>query len=211
MSLVSEAVECDMVLKTGFLLDSVRSAIDIVSTIYKRFLAESSTIYSHMKSLKSPYCGEKVLDLLIIHDLSVNNAKSNKIPCNICTRLVPKERMRQHIGKHVAKEDIVPNHKVCGFCGYLSCSLELLKSGVGQSAIYYGFSDCKYYIKFSLGAAKKSTTYSPCTNRPVHCTICKCVVWSYNIAEHFKISHPTATYSCYLSVEEKKKVDKLLI
>ena len=211
LSLVSNAITHDEGVKTVFLMESVNSAIEIITTIYKRNLADSTTIYSHLKSLKSPYCNQQVLDLLTIHDLKVNNTKSSKQNCNICAKLVPIERMRQHIGKHLVKLEINPNQKTCGFCGCIGCSVELKKSGIGKKAVNIVASDCKYFLKYNLAASKKSTTYSPCTNHPDNCSICKNVYWTYNMEEHYKFSHPSVTSPFLLSDDEKKKVVNLLI
>jgi len=211
LALISEAISFDGVSKTVFLMESVNSAIEIITTIYRRNLAESATIYANLKSLRSPYCNQRVLDLFIIHDLKINNSKSSKVKCDTCSKLVPIERMRQHIGKHLIKLEIDPNQKTCGFCGCIGCSVELKKSGIGKKSVNIVASDCKHFLKYNLAASKKMTTYSPCTNHPDSCSICKNIYWSYNMEEHFKFSHPSVIPQCYLSDDEKKKVVKLLI
>lgn len=60
---------------------------------------------------------------------------------------------------------------------------------------------------FSLKAAEKSTKTGPCTNRPITCSICKVVTWSYSIASHYKSKHPDyPTDDFNISPEEVKLV-----
>ena len=54
--------------------------------------------------------------------------------------------------------------------------------------------DCPYFYKFSLGSAGKSSKYSPCTNRPVACTLCNgSAIWSYNMKYHYETVHKNST------------------
>ncbi len=66
-------------------------------------------------------------------------------------------------------------------------------------------SDCKFFDKFSINCAKKSTGLSPCTNRPVKCEACNNVYWSYNMISHYSIDHLSLVVPSFLitSVEEK--------
>mgnify|MGYP001386450823 CR=1 FL=1 len=34
-----------------------------------------------------------------------------------------------------------------------------------------------------------SPTKTPCTNRPIKCTVCSAAVWSYSMAAHFEKKH----------------------
>jgi hypothetical protein len=47
---------------------------------------------------------------------------------------------------------------------------------------------------------------NPCLNRPIQCEHCHEVVWSYNMNEHFKISHKGFECPALISEEEKKLV-----
>ena len=54
--------------------------------------------------------------------------------------------------------------------------------------------DCPYFYKFGLGSAGKSSKYSPCTNRPVACTLCNgSAIWSYNMKYHYETVHKNST------------------
>ena len=109
--------------------------------------------------------------------------------------------MRQHIGKHFIWKDITENGRLCGFCGGLGCSIDLaVSSGKG---FFKALSDCKYNFAFSLKAASKISKTSPCTNRPIECSICKRVYWSYNMMCHYKISHPNIDYPILVTTEEQ--------
>ena len=44
-------------------------------------------------------------------------------------------------------------------------------------------------IKYALASAAKSNRHTPCTNRPVKCTVCAVTVWSYSMAQHFEAKH----------------------
>ena len=44
--------------------------------------------------------------------------------------------------------------------------------------------------KFSLKSKKKRTKTGPCTNRPVPCSVCKVITWSYSLPSHYKCQHP---------------------
>ena len=95
--------------------------------------------------------------------------------------------MRCHVGYHIINEDV---QNVCGFCGLQSCSIGLKKStGRGKTAIAAAESNCTYMSKFSLKSAEKSTKTGPCTNRPVPCSVCKVITWSYSLPSHYICQH----------------------
>lgn len=120
--------------------------------------------------------------------------------------------MRQHIGKHIIFKDIIENVRLCGFCGGLACSIDLtVSSGKGKNKIFKASSDCKFAFAFSLKAASKISKNTPCTNRPIECSICKRVYWSYNIMCHYKISHPNLDPPILVTDEEKNKVLEFMV
>ncbi len=66
-----------------------------------------------------------------------------------------------------------------------------------------GLQPCGY------GASKRFNVVSKCDyfNRPTECSECKNLVWSYNMKEHYRISHPEIqTCPHKISQEEIKKV-----
>ena len=44
-------------------------------------------------------------------------------------------------------------------------------------------------VSYTLGSAAKSTSRTPCTNRPLKCTVCAATIWSYSMALHFERKH----------------------
>ena len=123
--------------------------------------------------------------------------------------------LRHHMGAHLIQKDWACYSKTkpeepCGLCGVrpaygqflldskivASCPVSLEKNGATWRAVH----QCKYqgkYCKYSLGAAANSTVGGPCSNRPIRCPVpgCSMVVWSYNMATHFTVAHPTAQMS----------------
>ena len=94
---------------------------------------------------------------------------------------------RTHVGKHILKEHL---GDVCGFCGMVGCSIDLIKGSCrGSSVTLTAGSNCSYKCKFSLKAAEKPTKSGPCTNRPIRCYICAVVKWSYSLPKHFRDMH----------------------
>ena len=100
--------------------------------------------------------------------------------------------MRKHNASHILIDKL---ENVCGFCGVLGCSINIVKgSGKGKIASKSVSSNCEYSVKFSLIAAETSTKSSRCTNRPLTFKFCNMVEWSYNMKGHMKrkhIDHPS--------------------
>lgn len=121
---------------------------------------------------------------------------SNNFKCKICNQEFIKERMRQHIGKHILGKEILQTVNTCGFCGLSGCKIELKPtSGFGNYQTLGPHSDCQYFVHFSLKPASKVSKRSPCTNRPVICSHCKQCYWSYNLSLHYETSHPALQIS----------------
>lgn len=198
---------------TGFSMEYVDKAIDLLTSIYGKHLAESINVNTILKQVRSPYCNEKVQNYLLIQDLAVFNNKSDKVQCDTCHKQVLKIRMRNHIGKHLILDEIDAHPKNCGMCGNIGCSISLVTPGRGRAAVTAPASDCKYFEKFSLGAAKKSSGLQPCTNIPVKCQACNnsYVFWSYNMTVHYKLDHPSLIIPDFMSKDEIKKVKNLIV
>ena len=96
-------------------------------------------------------------------------------------------RMRQHIGYHIINAHILSEPNLSGFCGSGGCDIKLLKTSIGFAKPFS--TDCKFFRPFNLKSAAKSTTNSPCTNRPIECVLCKGVYSSYNKETHYKANH----------------------
>ena len=69
---------------------------------------------------------------------------------------------------------------------------------------------CTYGAKFNLKSACTSSKKTPCTNRPIRCSVCQCVFWSYNILFHFSLNHSHLSYTdkCHPSDDEISNVKK---
>ncbi|KAJ7497921.1 hypothetical protein B0H11DRAFT_1630115, partial [Mycena galericulata] len=98
----------------------------------------------------------------------------------ICGRIQTIQKMREHVGGHIllslrhVEEPGPLQNKVgpepCGFCGLEGCVTQLTISKEGKHSIK---SSCKYhYEKMQYKAAKATSKRSPCTNVPLHCSLC---------------------------------------
>ena len=54
-------------------------------------------------------------------------SQSEKVDCSFCTKKVPINRMRQHIGYHIVVNNISNEPTTCGFCGSRGCHITLKK------------------------------------------------------------------------------------
>jgi hypothetical protein len=114
---------------------------------------------------------------------------NDKITCQFCQK--PKNvllhRLRQHIASHIILKEIDSHSHLCGYCGLIGCSLDLVvTSGKGKNKTFGPKSDCKYFRALSYRCAETSST---CTNRPVKCKICNNIYWSNNLETPYKDSH----------------------
>ena len=128
--------------------------------------------------------------------------------------------MRLHMGAHLL-EDSWQQHKKerpafpCGICGIRAaipqalidpasqpgCGVSLKRTGstwkpVHQCKLLQGAS-----LEYSTSTAAKCAQSSPCTNRPVQCPSCVCVIWSYSMRDHFADKHPTTPMPGELGVQ----------
>lgn len=139
-----------------------------------------------------------------------------KLPCvcNLtngkkCNHEVKPDKMRQHVGLHILLGEIDLNLMTCGFCGLNGCRTKLIiTSGRGKSATWGPHSDCKYFKAFALKPSASFSKSSPCTNRPVNCTICDETYWSYNIYIHYNEKHSGVECPFLINEEEKSFVLK---
>ena len=124
--------------------------------------------------------------------------------CETCNKKMKGDKMREHIGGHIIRNEI--NCFTCGFCGgNTGCSIALKKT---SHRTFVPDSNCKIFKKFSLASAKTSTSSSPCTNRPVVCSICKVVYWSYSLNKHYEQKHSGSTFPETISDEEVNVMQK---
>ena len=66
-------------------------------------------------------------------------------------------------------------------------------------------SNCTYNTKFSLKSTEKPTRYNPSTNRPIKCSVCESVVWSYNNKLHVQEEHGLEASHLFIEISEKEK------
>lgn len=145
-------------------------------------------INDKLKCIASPY-DKDILKYFVI--TAVDKAQVVSVECSVGSEMFIKSKMRQHIAYHLANDDIAENSNNCGYCGGNTCSISLEQtSGSGPKKNYGPKSNCKYFVKFSLKPAEKSTKSSISTNRPVRCEHCDVVVWSYNLKPHYEHFHP---------------------
>jgi hypothetical protein len=100
--------------------------------------------------------------------------------------------MRNHVGKHILKGHMSENPNRCRFCGGLECTVGLQHfywlQGYGDSKRFNVVSNWDYFWDFSK--TKNISNSNPCQNRPTECSECETLEWSYNMKEHYRISHP---------------------
>ena len=76
-----------------------------------------------------------------------------------------------------------------------------------MNAIVGAKSDCKYFYKFNMNKKSSKVVASyPCSNRPVHCDMCKGIYWAYNLESHYYKNHIGVKYTSIISEEESKLV-----
>ncbi|KAK7693500.1 hypothetical protein QCA50_003068 [Cerrena zonata] len=132
------------------------------------------------------------------------SGSEGKYQCHQCHASIEIDRMRSHVGQHIlcrllgvpenSLHEQIQHCQPCGFCGRDTCTIDLKKSRNAFKVI----SSCPYASEFKLGNAKKSSKRQPCTNVPIHCSICdidpktKCrpVFWKFNIFHHIQTVHP---------------------
>jgi len=116
-----------------------------------------------------------VYKLMLLNETSPFILNYDSFICKICSKEVIKTFMRQHIGKHILRDETLKNENLCGFCGLVTgCNIELrTTSGSGIYKTLGPYSKCQFFCSFSLKAESKSSTQTPCTNRPVICSQCK--------------------------------------
>ena len=84
--------------------------------------------------------------------------------------MISRERMRVHVGKHILENQTDKSPNLCGYCGKVGCSIDLIQSSTTKHQ--KPKSNCTFFYKFSIRSAKKISDRSPCTNRPIFCQTC---------------------------------------
>ena len=172
--------------------------VDGVFTIYCKVqnmhlpLSEAS---SFMETLPLHGDGGKTYKLLPYHPTlteasQIEWIEQSKYKCKMCNKLVNRKKMKQHIGSHIVKGGMT---NVCGFCGVegnVKCKVNIVSgSGRGKNTSDVPNSSCGLFETVSITYGAKTSSRSPCTNRPIHCLICRCIEWSYNMFYHYQTYH----------------------
>ena len=120
--------------------------------------------------------------------VKVGSAAPTSGTCVVCNHVVPLHSMRTHVGRHILRDECGAD--ACGFCGGNACTTELLRNGQGKLVSVILTSCPLEPTNVRWGAMAKASARSPCTNRPMHCTLCKATVWLYGMKMHFDAKHP---------------------
>ena len=129
-------------------------------------------------------------------DDPVTISSGNRKACIICGIEVAMEKMREHVGSHIFKEELRASLLPCGYCGGVgTCSSGLTYGSKGRKGPSIPTSTCPLFVKFSITAAEKAGRH--CSNRPVQCQGCfvggrrtLAYEWSYNMRAHYIAKHP---------------------
>jgi hypothetical protein len=127
------------------------------------------------------------------------------VKCAICSQTWSADTIRQHMGFHILHErQKVTAVLPCGFCGGESAQYSTDFTQVPGCAVWIEKKQPKMHcklvggdMKYSMAAAKKSTTAAPCTNVPMLCPTCPqpgrrrngVVHWKLNMLAHYGRSH----------------------
>ena len=104
-----------------------------------------------------------------INNSTLNTNNENQVICRLsnCNKLIEKQRIVQHIGRHIVNNETVQNANLCGFWGKVGCKIDVVTtSGYGTAKVKGPYSNCVNFYSFKLLPASKSSKRSPCTNRP---------------------------------------------
>ena len=135
----------------------------------------------------------------------------------------PLSEMRRHIGQHILQamcKCAMPEEcslkavgdEPCGFCGVDACITNLTSTVNGKYAVT---SNCPYHFEgMKYQNAKTYTTSAPCTNVPIHCTLCELssagkpqTIWKYNAIYHMAIAHATSSGNQPHSISGQMLID----
>ncbi|KAJ7163663.1 hypothetical protein C8R46DRAFT_1163839 [Mycena filopes] len=160
----------------------------VMEALWQSLEPESSKILENIQLLPFisnpdalPYSNGLGLRSFVIRSPKLPGKSS--IPCLICGKNLLLNKMREHVG-------IEP----CGWCGLDGCVSQLAVSKEGKHSIK---SSCIYhYEKMNYKSAQAASNRSPCTNVPLHCSLCKKsstgisqTIWKYNASYHLAGEH----------------------
>lgn len=158
------------------------------------------------------YKNKNLYEILKLDQLEISKADDVKVKCKVCPEFHSRAIMRQYVAKHILSNRIPEAVNTCGFCGLVGCKIGLVKtSGSGAHKVFGPSSDCNYFEPFKLKPATKISQRTPATNRPVMCGVTDCsqCYWSYCMALHYQISHPTIKVPEEFIPSEKERASVL--
>ena len=117
----------------------------------------------------------------------------------------------------------------CGLCGVRAsagqkllvsspglCGVSLAKTSKGKPAQSVNQCQLLGVLDYSMDPAATCRVSTPCTNRPMKCSKCEVVIYSYSMRQHLADQHPTAMIpedvesQITLSFHEPELVSQLL-
>jgi hypothetical protein len=137
-------------------------------------------------------------------------AAATNVTCELCTHPVARDMMRHHMGAHLLQPswslyDAEKPRMPCGLCGVRAsagqkllvsspglCGVSLAKTSKGKPAQSVNQCQLLGALEYSMGPAATCRVSTPCTNRPMKCSKCEVVIYSYSMRQHFADQHPTA-------------------
>ncbi|KAH6904033.1 hypothetical protein BKA70DRAFT_1512940 [Coprinopsis sp. MPI-PUGE-AT-0042] len=197
--------------------------VDAMKLLWKDLQPATNDALSNLKSLPTiDYTGESptlplatnltgetlslhVLDPLIA-SVGVKLATGTKVPCRLCNKQITVNGMRNHVGIHllkshrgVADAELYGSVEIglnpCGWCGLEGCKTLMIVGKKGKAVQIE--SNCAYhYTGMVYSKAVVSNSNTPCTNVPIHCTLCPPnkkgdppTFWKYNVFHHMAECH----------------------
>ncbi|KZV91297.1 hypothetical protein EXIGLDRAFT_693781 [Exidia glandulosa HHB12029] len=183
---VQGAIRRTWVFSTSHLTETMCEAWDALEPSSAEILMNITGLPQAANARQLPYRGRDDAPCFVVPRVPEHLVPERKyetgehLLCRLCDTEVVLEKMRAHVGRHILlKARGLPDPSLgtrapvgddpCGFCGRLGCFTVL--SIKGKSATIH--SSCGYhYRRMKYAVASVSTKSSPCTNVPIHCTLC---------------------------------------
>ncbi|KAJ7200082.1 hypothetical protein B0H12DRAFT_1289370 [Mycena haematopus] len=193
--------------KPTYLFDS-GTLITVAATIHDQLRPTDLMRVPKVKRTDTfPYRAQGQACFLVVHD-GTDRLGSDNDP-TICSKCSPAvqfdsngQRILEHMGGHILFDPAFDSHvqQPCGACLRPSplCSLYFKprRGTTAQRQVDWARSTCGNPFSFNMAyAAVSKDADSPCSNVPVQCSLCEDrapLVWTYNLAAHWRYSHNRA-------------------
>ncbi|KAK7471312.1 hypothetical protein VKT23_002721 [Stygiomarasmius scandens] len=192
--------------------------LDMVKIIWDSLEPDGDTILATLESLPSiinpgavPYRNYDGKLSFYVENLPMHLVPKKKlaardeVTCFLCGAKLQLSKMRNHVGGHILRnlrsvedQNLTENvgEDACGFCGRNGCRTQFLHNKKGGFSIT---STCQYhYSNMNYKKARESTKTMPCSNVPIHCTLCPVTasgqprtIWKYHAMYHIVTEHGT--------------------